>query len=88
MQPFGERNSDLPGGLFFKPGAEFTVRVWEDPMGAGESAKGVMERVAGMTPLAAGTLTLGERVVVNVEKLNRDPWREVEGGIWEGGEGG
>jgi len=88
MQPFGERNSDLPGGAVLQAWGGIYGEGVGGSDGSGGECKGVMERVAGMTPLAAGTLTLGERVVVNVEKLNRDPWREVEGGIWEGGEGG
>ncbi|KAM7198694.1 Pyridoxal phosphate-dependent transferase [Naviculisporaceae sp. PSN 640] len=85
MQTFAEKNDELPststGKFFFSPGKEFAVKIWEDSRGPGESALGlVTELLTKQEPIATGTLTLGEDVIVDVEKLNRDPWKEQEDG--------
>ncbi|KAK1831944.1 pyridoxal phosphate-dependent transferase [Podospora conica] len=76
LQPFPSSNDALPSPFFFRPGAEFAVKIWADPAHPSDSIRGVLERVAKQEPLATGTVTLGEDVVVDVEKLNRDPWGE------------
>jgi len=78
MQPFGEKNDDLPTGdaFFFAPNKTFDVKVWKDLRAPGESALGLVAEVYATEPVATGTLTLREEVVVDVEKLNRDLWRE------------
>ncbi|KAK3347118.1 pyridoxal-dependent decarboxylase domain protein [Lasiosphaeria hispida] len=77
MQPVGEDR--LGEGFFFRGGRKFGVRVWEDPLGPAESGRGLVGRVVGLPPVATGSVTLGEEVVVDVEKVNRDPWGEKEG---------
>lgn len=80
MQPFGDRNDDLPPGssFFFSSGKKFDVRIWGDPRGPNESALGLVAEVYAKEPIAAGTLTLKEEIVADVEKLNRDMWGESE----------
>jgi hypothetical protein len=76
LQPFPFSNDALPFPFFFRVGTEFAVKIWADPAHPSDSICGVLERVAKQEPLATGTMTLGEDVVVDVEKLNRDPWGE------------
>lgn len=76
LQPFPSSNDALPFPFFFRAGAEFAVKIWADPAHPSDSICGVLEKVAKQEPLATGTMTLGEDVVVDVEKLNRDPWGE------------
>ncbi|KAK4207527.1 pyridoxal phosphate-dependent transferase [Rhypophila decipiens] len=77
MQPFGEKNDELTShNFFFKSGSKFEVRIWNDPRGPNESTLGlVKEVITTRQPIAMGTLTLKDDVVVDVEKLNRDPWK-------------
>lgn len=76
LQPFPSSNDALPFPFFFRAGAEFAVKIWADPALPSDSICGVLEKVAKQEPLATGTMILGEDVVVDVEKLNRDPWGE------------
>lgn len=76
LQPFPSTNDALPFPFFFRAGAEFAVKIWADPAHPSDSICGVLEKVAKQEPLVTGTMTLGEDVVVDVEKLNRDPWGE------------
>jgi hypothetical protein len=73
------------GGFFFRPGARFRVRIWRDPRGPGASGKGLVEKVCKGPAMATGELVLGEEVVVDGERVNRDPFalREAErAGRW------
>lgn len=76
LQPFPSSNDALPLPFFFRAGAEFAVKIWAHPAHPSDSICEVLERVAKQEPVATGTMTLGENVVVDVEKLNRDPWGE------------
>lgn len=76
LQPFPPSNDALPFPFFFRAGAKFGIKIWADPAHPSDSICGVLEKVAKLEPLATGTMTLGEDVVVDVEKLNRDPWGE------------
>ncbi|KAK4443837.1 pyridoxal phosphate-dependent transferase [Podospora aff. communis PSN243] len=80
MQPFGEKNSDLPpgGAFFFASGKKFDAKIWTDPRGPHDSALGLVAEVHAKEPVAKGRVTLQEEVVVDVEKLNRDPFRETD----------
>ncbi|KAK3379707.1 pyridoxal phosphate-dependent transferase [Lasiosphaeria ovina] len=77
MQPFSPESLERPS-FFFRPGQSFRVSVWRDPRGVNESARNMLAdlRQAQKQPLAAGTLTLGDDVVVDVDKTNRDPFRD------------
>ncbi|KAJ4287512.1 hypothetical protein N0V88_007612 [Collariella sp. IMI 366227] len=76
MQPFeAERiNGSRRKDFFFRPGASFSAKVWEDPRGAAESGKGLVREVMGKNPLATGEVVLGDEVLADVEKVNRDPF--------------
>ncbi|KAM7211287.1 hypothetical protein V8F06_013319 [Rhypophila decipiens] len=77
MQPFGEKNDEVTSdNFFFNSGSKFEVRIWNDPRGPNESMLGLVKEVINtQQPIAMGTLTLKDDVVVDVEKLNRDPWK-------------
>ncbi|KAK1750944.1 pyridoxal phosphate-dependent transferase [Echria macrotheca] len=72
-QPFAD---PIPENFFFARGKQFNVKVWADPRGYDESAKGLVEDVVKTPPLATGTIVLGEHVIVDVERVNRDPWAD------------
>jgi hypothetical protein len=78
MQPFSSSVQDIKkkkrDGFFFQPGARFRVRIWEDARGAWESGKGLVDEVSKAVVLATGEVVLGEELLVDVEKVNRDPF--------------
>ncbi|KAK0716870.1 pyridoxal phosphate-dependent transferase [Lasiosphaeria miniovina] len=78
MQPFPDTNDALPAEFFFQPGCEFEVKVWDDPRSPTESTRNMLAEMRDkQQPLAKGTLRLGNDVVVDVDKINRDPYGEV-----------
>ncbi|KAK0744747.1 pyridoxal phosphate-dependent transferase [Apiosordaria backusii] len=78
LQPFPV-DEPLPGNFFFKPGREFRVNIWGDSRGPVGSARGLLKEIRKTEPLTRGTITLREEgMVVDVEKINRDPWKETE----------
>ena len=81
MQPFSiplttTTGNELPRDFFFQAGKKFDVKIWEDPRGPDESAQGLIRKVFSLPPIATGTITLGEEIVVDTDKLNRDLWGE------------
>ncbi|KPM44453.1 hypothetical protein AK830_g2118 [Neonectria ditissima] len=70
MQPFLEKNDNLPAGFFFGKGKQFQVKVWKDPKSPGEEGLGLLEDLG--DPLYTGEVTLGGHVLVDAEGLNRD----------------
>ncbi|KAL2134483.1 hypothetical protein VTI74DRAFT_11666 [Chaetomium olivicolor] len=80
MQPFAAEKIHGSGrkDFFFRPGASFRVRLWEDPRGAAESGKGLVDEVMRKDALATGEVVLGEEVLADVEKVNRDPFETKE----------
>ncbi|KAK3381197.1 pyridoxal phosphate-dependent transferase, partial [Podospora didyma] len=85
LQPFPETNEELFSGtgncnFFFRQGAKFDVKVWEDPRGPTDGTRGMLAEMRRdqKKPLGTGTLTLGENVLVDVEKVNRDPFAEAK----------
>ena len=104
MQPFSVDRTKNRGTkqFFFRPGSRFRVRIFADPRNAGESGRGLMDEVVGGKSgkgkgevLATGEVVLGEELVVDVDKVNRDPfavgedervgrWREKFGEIGKG----
>lgn len=80
MQPFPDV-SPSADRFFFRPGAEFTAKVYLDPRAAAESGKGLVDEVVGTGEVAATgrVVVRGDaEVSVDVEKINRDPWSEPE----------
>ncbi|KAK3986129.1 pyridoxal phosphate-dependent transferase [Cladorrhinum sp. PSN332] len=80
MQPFPDTIPDLEK-FFFRPGAEFKARILADPRAADASAKGLLDEVlAKGEVLATGTVAIRDdaEVTVDVEKVNRDLWKEKE----------
>ncbi|KAK0625573.1 putative L-aspartate decarboxylase [Lasiodiplodia hormozganensis] len=78
MQPFPETNAALlkDPDFFFRSGAKFAVKLWRDPRKSDVRTRGLLEQLEKESDkwlLGQGTLTLGEDVVADVEKLNRDP---------------
>ncbi|KAK4186014.1 pyridoxal phosphate-dependent transferase [Podospora australis] len=85
LQPFPETEDELGGNFFFRAGKEFKVKIWEDPRGPTESGKGLIKQVTAAEPIATGTVVIKgdedgkhDGVVVDLEKLNQDPWHEKE----------
>jgi len=82
MQPFSipltttTTGNELPRDFFFQAGKKFEVKIWEDPLGPEETAQGLIRKVFSFPPIATGSITLGEEIVVDTDKLNRDPWGE------------
>ncbi|PLB54096.1 PLP-dependent transferase [Aspergillus steynii IBT 23096] len=85
-QPFPDRNEDLSGDFFSRPGERFRVNVWRDPGGWGEGRGSLMERLRGVEggKVAMGWLRLGEDVFVDVEEVNGDDEVKDSGGGDEG----
>ncbi|KAK0616216.1 pyridoxal phosphate-dependent transferase [Immersiella caudata] len=80
MQPFADKNDDLvgpsaDGSFFFTSGSKFNAKIWTDPRGPHESALGLAAEVRARDPIATAKVTLQREVVVDVEKLNRDPFK-------------
>lgn len=78
MQPFAETNAALlkDPDFFFRPGGKFAVKIWRDPWANDVRTRGLLDKLEKESKdwlLKEGTLTLGEDVVADVEKLNRDP---------------
>ncbi|KAK4174666.1 pyridoxal phosphate-dependent transferase [Triangularia setosa] len=79
LQPFPV-DEPLPANFFFKPGREFRVGIWGDSRAAGASARGLVSEIRKTEPLARGKIVLKEDggIVVDVSRINRDPWKETE----------
>ncbi|KAK4165537.1 pyridoxal phosphate-dependent transferase [Cladorrhinum sp. PSN259] len=83
MQPFPDPIFSLDK-FFFRPGAEFSAKVYADPRAGDESGKGLLREVLSKGKegkvVASGKIVVREdsEVSVDVEKVNRDPWVERE----------
>lgn len=80
LQPF-PADHPLPANFFFNPGREFKVSIWGDDRAPDASARGLLTEIKKTEPIARGKLVLKEDVggmVVDVERINRDPWKETE----------
>ncbi|KAK4225958.1 pyridoxal phosphate-dependent transferase [Podospora fimiseda] len=81
MQPFADPPSTNLEKFFFRAGAEFQGRIYADTRAVDASAKGLLKEVLkGGKVLSSGRVVIREdrEVTVDVEKVNRDPWREEE----------
>ncbi|KAM5346129.1 hypothetical protein ACJ41O_009134 [Fusarium nematophilum] len=76
MQPFAEKNKDIPEDFFFSHHKKFNAKVWEDPKGAGEVGPGLLKGLG--DPLYDGEVTLGENVFVDVEGPNEDKHKDTK----------
>ncbi|KAE8376158.1 pyridoxal phosphate-dependent transferase [Aspergillus bertholletiae] len=79
MHPFPPKNDDhvlMSDDFFFRPKQKFKVKVYEDPKEDIAEGPGLIDSLR--TPIAQGTMTLGEDVHVDVETLNEDPLEKVE----------
>ena len=77
MQPFPATNKDVTDDktFFFRQGKSFNVNVYVDPNGPSAKGPGLLDDLD--TPLARGTMKLGNVVHVDVESLNKDPFANV-----------
>ena len=62
--------------FFFRPGAQFRVRVWEDEHRTDESTESAAPDKGPL--IGEGMLTLGPDVYVDSEAVNFDPYRKPE----------
>ena len=62
--------------FFFKPSAQFSVSVYEIPDPSDPSSVQLIENRG--TPIASGTLNLGNDVYVDTEACNKDPVKQVK----------
>lgn len=84
MQPFstnadiGVRNGIVPksSSFFFKPGAQFPATVYEIPDAKDSSSIQLIENRG--TPIASGTLVLGDDVYIDTEACNKDPYKREQ----------
>ncbi|KAJ3544388.1 hypothetical protein NM208_g272 [Fusarium decemcellulare] len=87
MQPFVERNQDLPEEFFFAQKKRFAVEVWEDPNCDKKDQKRngpkLLEKLG--DSLYEGEITLGDNVFVDVEGPNKDKHKDkkVESDSWQ-----
>ncbi|KAG9499668.1 hypothetical protein J7337_008127 [Fusarium musae] len=83
MQPFPERNQDLPEEFFFRQGQKFKVKIWKDPKDAAARGPGLLKDLG--RHLYEGVMTLGENVFVDAEGPNEDKLkdRKVESDSWQ-----
>ena len=77
MQPFPATNKDVTNDktFFFRQGKSFNVNVYVDPKKPSTKGPGLLDDLD--TPLARGTMKLGNAVHVDVESLNKDPFADV-----------
>lgn len=77
MQPFPATNDDVTNDktFFFRQGKSFNVNVYVDPKKPSAMGPGLLDDLD--TPLARGTMKLGDVVHVDVESFNKDPFAKV-----------
>ncbi|KZT57261.1 pyridoxal-dependent decarboxylase domain protein [Calocera cornea HHB12733] len=71
MQPFPEKNSQLPGeSFFFRRGKKLAVTLYEDPYAPDYDGKIDLSRLS--HPIAQGEITLRGQIYIDSEDLNAD----------------
>ena len=79
MQPF-PTNDEIRAStcFFFRPGAKLEVAVYRDPDPATATGPGLAQLERLGKPLATGSITLGEGLLVDTDGPNRDPFPRFE----------
>ena len=81
MQPFPTMDViRTKSSFFFKPGQKHAVSVYADKLRPSDNGPGIVEAAVGKGAerLAKGTLVLGERLFVDSETANGDPFKRKE----------
>lgn len=74
MQPFPDKNSMIGNDFFFRKDQKFKVDVYEDPNPASAEGPGLLDGLR--SPIASGTMTLGQDIYIDVETMNKDPFED------------
>lgn len=72
MQPFPEKNKELPSQFFFRKDHKFPVKIWKDPKPNSAKGPGLLED---LEELCEATMVLNKDVDIDAEWPNNDSYK-------------